>query len=302
MLTTPPRPPRPAFGPARLLLRASLLLVAALLPSFSPAQEKTLGIGPVDIAPALLLDASESTQTSLRRVAEALDGQFLSALQDTRKFQLVARRDLPALRRDGGLPDPEVSGSPAVDYLLVPSIDDFQDITEKMNFPALGRSAERRTLRLGLLAKIYEARTGRLLEAANLQIEQHDAHHTTAALQSAGGSPLDALLRRLAESGARVTTARVLDVIHPARIVARTGNIVTINRGDGTGIAPDQTWQVFALGAELVDPDTGASLGREESPVGRVRIQRVTPRSAQAEIVEEGQGLDRGALVRRAAD
>jgi hypothetical protein len=106
-------------------------------------------------------------------------------------------------------------------------------------------------------------------------------------------------VRRLRSAKAYAATQGVADVAFPARILAKTGKIVTINRGDGTGIAAGQLWEVFALGEELTDPDTGASLGREEVKVGQVRIQRVTARTAQGEVSGEDLGIDRGAIVRR---
>jgi hypothetical protein len=89
----------------------------------------------------------------------------------------------------------------------------------------------------------------------------------------------------------------VTDVIYPARAIAVSGAQVTINRGDGTNIAAGQTWGVFRLGEELKDPDTGESLGREETLVGKVRIMSVQPKTAKAEVVE-GSGIAVGDLLR----
>ena len=91
--------------------------------------------------------------------------------------------------------------------------------------------------------------------------------------------------------------ARVADVIYPARIVSKIDRQVTISRGEGSGVAVGQVWEVFALGEEMLDPDTGASLGREELKVGQVRISRVNPKTSQAEIVSDS-GIDKGALLR----
>jgi hypothetical protein len=228
-----------------------------------------------------------------------MDGQLISAIQSTRKFQIIARSDLAALQEEGGFTGEGLEGVSGVDYLLVATIDDFQDIKERVNFSGLGKVAERRTIRLGAVAKIYEAKTGKLLESANLQIKNFDAEQVLSNASSSGGSPADALIRQLAEQLAQQAAERIVDVAYPARILAKTGKVVTINRGDGTGIAAGQLWEVFALGEELIDPDTGVSLGREEMSVGKVRIQRVTPRTAQGEITGEDLGINRGAIIRR---
>ncbi|MEI9962926.1 MAG: hypothetical protein WDM76_17965 [Limisphaerales bacterium] len=54
----------------------------------------------------------------------------------------------------------------------------------------------------------------------------------------------------------------------------------------------------FALGEELIDPDTKESLGREEVKVGKVKVTQVNPKTSLAEIVEDT-GIDKGAVLRK---
>lgn len=275
-------------------------LVAAFSTLSLVAQEKTIGVSPVVVSSAIQSSAaSQRSEISLKRVAESMDGQFISALQSTRKFQVIARSDLPSLQEEGGFTGSGLAGVSGVDYLLVVSIDDFQDIQERVNFSGLGKVAERRTIRLGAVAKIYDSKSGKLLESSNLQIKNFDTEQVLSNSSNSGGSVSDALIRQLATELAQQAVIRVTEVVYPAKILAKTGKIVTVNRGDGTGIATGQLWEVFALGEELKDPDTGASLGKEEMSVGKVRILRVTPKTAQGEVSGEDLGIDRGAIVRR---
>jgi hypothetical protein len=91
-----------------------------------------------------------------------------------------------------------------------------------------------------------------------------------------------------------------VDVIYPAKILIRRDNIVTINRGEGGGVAEGDIFNVFTQGEELKDPDTGEVLGREEVKVGKVKITQVNPKTSQAEIVEDT-GVDKGAVLHKAA-
>jgi hypothetical protein len=54
---------------------------------------------------------------------------------------------------------------------------------------------------------------------------------------------------------------------------------------------------VFAVGEELIDPDTKESLGREEVLVGKARITNVQPKLSTAELLEDT-GVDKGAVLR----
>lgn len=267
-------------------------------PAPSPAL-KTVAIAKVKATPAILANANgNERRNSIERMTGALDGQLMSALQQTRKFTLLARSDADALVEENAASGKAFQFGHS-DLTLVVTVDDFQDFTETASFAAIGKSATKRVIRFAAVAKLYETKTNKLIETANLQEQNLDSEEDLAQAASTGGRLSDSLLIALTRRLSEKIAQRITDVAFPAKILAKTGNIVTINRGEGTGIATGQLWEVFALGAELIDPDTGASLGREELSIGKIRIQRVTARTAQGEVSGEDLGIDRGSIVRR---
>ncbi len=277
--TAPPPPPAGAPAPAATL--------------------KTLALAKVKTNSAVLTNASATARkNSIDRMSQALDGQLISSVQQTRKFTVLARSDSDALIEENAAAGQAFAFGKS-DLTLVVTIDDFQDFTQTATFASIGKTATKRVIRFSAVAKLYESATNKLVETANFQEQTLDTEEELANSSATGGELSDALLISLTRRMSEKIAQRVADVAFPARILAKTGKIVTINRGDGTGISVGQLWEVYALGAELIDPDTGASLGREEVPVGRIRIQRVTPRTTQAEINGEDLGIDRGAIVRR---
>ncbi len=299
-----------------LKFRSAAVLVAALsavlplsaqdaapAPAPAPAAPapalKAVAVAKIKATPSLLADAAgKSRKNSLDRMSQALDGQLIAALQQTRKFTVLARSDADALVEENAASGKNFSFGDS-DLTLVVTIDDFQDFTQTAHFATINKTATKRVIRFSTVAKLYETKTNKLVETANFQEQNLDTEEELANSASSGGELSDSLLVALTRRMGEKVAQRVADSAFPARILAKTGKIVTINRGDGTGIAVGQLWEVFALGEELKDPDTGASLGREEISVGKVRVQRVTPRTAQAEISGEDLGVDRGAVVRR---
>ena len=92
---------------------------------------------------------------------------------------------------------------------------------------------------------------------------------------------------------------RIADVIFPGEGARSSATRKSrINRGEGGGVAVGDTFNVFALGEELIDPDTKESLGREEVKVGRVKITQVNPKTSTAEILDDT-GIDKGAILRK---
>jgi len=81
------------------------------------------------------------------------------------------------------------------------------------------------------------------------------------------------------ETATRVAT-RVANVIFPVRVLIKRDKQITLNRGEGGGVEVGQVWTVFALGEELIDPDTKESLGREEVAVGKARITNLAPKTS----------------------
>jgi hypothetical protein len=260
---------------------------------------KALAVAKVKATPAILANAAgNERRNSIDRMTQALDGQLVSAVQQTRKFTVLARSDADALIEENAASGKAFQFGES-DLTLVVTVDDFQDFTQTATFAAIGKTATKRVIRFAAVAKLYETKTNKLVETANFQEQNLDTEEELALSASTGGELSDSLLLALTRRLSEKIAQRVADVAFPARILAKTGKIVTINRGDGTGIAAGQLWEVFALGEELTDPDTGASLGREEVKVGQVRVQRVTARTAQGEVSGEDLGIDRGAIVRR---
>jgi hypothetical protein len=90
----------------------------------------------------------------------------------------------------------------------------------------------------------------------------------------------------------------VTDVIFPIKVLIKNDKEVTINRGEGAGVAVGDTFNVFALGKQLIDPDTGEKLGNQEVNVGKVKITEVDPKFSKAQVLEDT-GIDQGAILRK---
>lgn len=286
------------------------LLACLLLPALAEAQsgKATLAISTVKATPSLESSMERNgKKASLGRVIEAVDSQLIDRVNATRKFEIVGRSDLSAV-----LKEQELGGSGNVDaksaaqagqlagakYLLVTTVDDFEDSTERMEFKTLNKVGLKRKVRLSAVAKIYESSTAKLLESASIRIERKDDRSDSTDLQK-NAELTDALLVDIVREAAERIATRVADVAFPIRVLAKRDGQITINRGEGGGVEVGQVFGVYALGEELIDPDTNESLGREEVMVGKARITAVNPKTSVAEVTEDN-GVDKGAVLRLA--
>lgn len=294
----------------QLPIIAGLGLVAgSLLNAQTTGQLETIAVSEVKVTTALTDSVRRAGKLNeLQRVTQALDGQLIDAINSTRKFNVVARSDLNVILREqefaaSGNVDLNSTGAAqrfqvaGVKYLVVPGVDDFQDYTETRTFEGLGRTVTRRVIRIGGVVRIYNTTTGQLLETANFKVSNDDLEEVNRAAR-AQGTLSEGLLADVSHEMAARVAARVEDVIYPARVLAKTGNQVTFSRGDGSTVAVNQVWEVYAIGEELIDPDTGVSLGANEVPVGKIRVNAVRPRFSTGVILEDF-GIDKGAIVRQ---
>jgi hypothetical protein len=274
--------------------------------AFAQTGKETLAIS--SVKPTGSLESAlngAGKKLSLGRVVEAFDSQLIAQVNATRKFEIVGRSDLKDV-----LKEQELGQSGNVDaksaaqagklagakYLLVTTIDDFEDSTERMEFKSLNKVGLKRKIRIGAVAKIYDSSTGKLLESASIKTDKKDDRSDSTSLQS-NAELTDALLSEAVQESAAKVANRVADVIFPVRVLIKRDKQVTINRGEGAGVEVGQVWNVFAQGEELIDPDTKESLGREEVMVGKARIANVAPKTSTAEILEDT-GIDKGAVLR----
>jgi curli biogenesis system outer membrane secretion channel CsgG len=295
----------------RLVTNMACLMGGILLLSHSAlAQKKQIGIGEIKPTNALRDLAAKTDQTdSLNHLVDSLNEHLIVAFQQSNKFEIIAHSDLGAILKEQSVPpgvitDPEdLKALPGkikgLDYLVLSAITDFKDQKSGQVVEDLNMRVDVRVVQANLILKIYNTTTGALVQAVNIPVSLTDKG--TSRIPSQGysnGAPDDSLIEAAVDQLAQQSVIRVVDIIYPAKIVAVTDNQVTLNRGQGTGIAPNQVWEVFALGNEMIDPDTGASLGHEEVKIGELQITDVLPEFSKAVIIGENHGIDRGAIVR----
>ena len=272
-----------------------------------------LGVGGVRVLPALEQQLKAADQGAVvRRVAETVEGQLTDALQNTRKFEIVARQDLDELFKEqdlrrGAIIDnnDEKAATPGkikgLQYLVVTSIDDFVDTEQSLYSADMGMAVNKRLLRISAIVRIYDTTTGVVKESMSVPVQME----STGTVRAAPGEQMrnpkatdDSVYVALVNQLSQRVSQRVVEAIFPAKVVAVTGGYVTLNRGSGTAIDRNQVWEVFAVGQELKDPDTGETLGREEMKVGEVVVVDVLPKFSKGQMFGDNRGIAVGNVAR----
>jgi curli biogenesis system outer membrane secretion channel CsgG len=313
----------------KTFLKTSLAVcAAALLPFLASAQEKaTIAIASIKATPSVMSSVdsktvagtavggkrevtSFDTKQELNRIIESLDSQLIDRVNATRKFDVLSRSDLSEVLKEqdlgaSGNVDAKTAAKAGklsgAKYLLIATVDDFQDYIEKAAFEGTGQTATKRVFRFSIVGKLYESTTGKLVESANFQTgnDEFKQIQMDRSYSVKSGELSDDMLVAISRSMAEKIANHFADVIFPPKILVKRDNTVTINRGEGGGVAAGDIFNVYALGEEMIDPDTKESLGREEVKVGKVKITQVGAKTSQAEILEDT-GIDKGTVLHKA--
>ena len=178
-----------------IFVAAGLAFAASLGAQTTTTGLKKIAISDVKPLGALVESVTKSgRKNSLDRVVQSLDSQLMDRVQNTRKFEVIGRSDMSSILKEADFSGGnfQVSG---VDYLLVTTVGDFQDYAETREFAALGKSASWRVIRLAVVGKIYDGKSGKLIESANIPIEVREQTEN-GANSLKNGDLSDSLLQR----------------------------------------------------------------------------------------------------------
>ena len=103
------------------------------------------------------------------------------------------------------------------------------------------------------------------------------------------GGGATAVGTKLLEVAAERITEAMMDAIYPLSLVAVDGDIVALNQGGDT-ISSGNLYELYRYGEKIIDPYTKESLGRSETLVGEISVERVNPKTSLGRIVRREPG------------
>ena len=296
----------------RILAAAILCILLGTAPAL--ADKPRLAIQDLVATDAVVTQAKAQSQHSvLEQILQGSDTQLANMINQTSRFDIVARSKYRTILREQGIADsgdvnpsdPQTARAfqmAGAQFVATLTVDNYQDITTTASFKGgFGTSkAERRTIQIQATLQIFDTTTAVMLESASVTIEESTTNEIMAGATE-NGRVTNALIGQVTKDIATKTSRIILDALVPAKVIGYTMGNITFNRGIGTGVEKGQIWQVFYPGEEMFDPDTGESYGAEEIPLGWARITSVQPKFSKAQAIQDF-GIDRGSIMRLAPD
>ena len=207
-----------------LLAVLAPLAASGTLHAQTPAEKPRLAIRAIAATPAVQAQAkSEGTDNALMQIEQGADPQLMDAIQATRRFDLVARSDMPSVLKEQDLTqsgnvnvmDPQAARAfqlAGARYVATVTIGNFQDITERTELlNQFGTSrAERRTIDLQATVKVFDSTSGTLFRSTTVSVSEAATNEILPGVEQRGAKTnvvLANAARRLATDAAEAIAA-----------------------------------------------------------------------------------------------
>ena len=219
-----------------------------------------------------------------------------ASFRATRKFRVLSRNKetLSALREEQEFAASDFAKGDAAEtgqfdnanYLILPTVQDFKFYRGHKALPNFDSKYKRTDS--GLLqvsAQMVDTTTGQIVTTFYMK----NAFSTKPEIvNSRAGSPSSINLTNMSKKVSASLADQFVDTVYPMKVVKRSGNNkVFINRGRDGGLKIGLVLNVYSAGEELIDPDTGESLGSSEEYIGQIKVERINPKITIANIIKE---------------
>lgn len=253
-----------------------------------------------------------------KEVEFEVNALFINELVKSGQFTVIERQRLDDILKEQNLSlSGQISPSTAVqagkllgvDYMLTGRITKFGQRQVGGNAGwGIAMSAKKKTLEGGLSVRLINTTTGEIVFADEATGE--DSNYKVNILGTGGGVDYDEtavdkvfrpaveeLSRKLIDKSGGLSGSGGTRPALSGKISKVDGDLVYLNMGKNKGVTVGQTFTVYALGEEIIDPDSGESLGAEETEVGKVEVIEVKAKYSKARVTS-GSGMTAGSVVR----
>lgn len=261
----------------------------AVMPFRTAAESFSFGGAPVKGSELARTLADQTTERLVQSgVLTVLDRQHIDEVAKERNFVEIYGRTPEELARFG-----KMLGA---DLLLVGSIETAGLETVTQTVEASGYSFSRSYAGMSVAARLLDVQSGAITWADTIRIGFDNSQLSR---MFPGGVPdASGTLIALNESMRDSLVATIVETVAPIKVALIDGDTVWLNRGAGR-LEPGMRLQIRGGGQDVVDPDTGESLGQAERTVAVVEVVTVDAKKSQCRVIEgRSEELRVGQLVR----
>jgi hypothetical protein len=240
-----------------------------------------------------------------KKFFDSLIDRMTNSIVNTRKFSVVDNARLKEAiaeqsKVDSGLSDakdaPKKGKIKSAGFILYGTVLSlgFEAAKSKGD----GFSGERVTAKVELNVRFMEAETGEAMASKTIIAEVSKNSVSSSATSTQNNLGEQALQAAIEKAACKVTD-KLMELAFPLVIIKVSRGSVTVNLPEERA-KKGMLLEVFEVGENMTDPDTGESLGPDEELLGELEITKVFPKFAKARPLSgmKTEILSKGMIVR----
>ncbi len=251
-------------------------------------------------------------------VGRGVSDMLVTSLVESGKFIVIERAELDEILKEEGLGQSglvtpqsaaKVGQLLGIQRMITGSVTEFGSKKNKVGggFGGFNLGVSTTTARVTVDLRIVNVNTGEITMAKsaegedsstgldNVGIEDIDFHNSS----SWDNTQLGIASREAINECVEYIVEDMQGLPWEGKIIKASGTTIYMKPGSKGGVQPGMEFAVYRPGEELIDPDTGISMGSEETKIGTIQYTAdIGEGKAGKALVKSGTGFQAGDLVR----
>ena len=286
-------------------MKKILFVILAATVMFSPA----FALAKKKIAVMDLVDKAGNSHGGWHNVGSGMADMLVTALVKTGKFDVIEREQLHKVMEEQklgstGAITPESAAKVGqilgINFIVTGSVTEFGIKDSQLGVGNLGSilpfgggvSTHTNTAKVAMDVRFIDTSTAQILNAFTGEGEESSTGVSVdlnaAPSVAFGKTGFDeTVIGKATRKSIEALTKQMLEAAYGpqlVKIIKIDGNKIYINAGEDDGATNGKNYDIWQKGEELLDPDSGVSLGSEDKKVGRAWIVKVEKKYSIAEV------------------
>ncbi|MCB9058820.1 MAG: hypothetical protein H6627_09655 [Calditrichae bacterium] len=255
-------------------------------------------------------------------IGNGLSDMLITALVESKKFIVIERGELDQVMQEQGLgmtgavtpqSAAKVGQLLGVELIITGSVSEFGTKQDKIggalsNLSGFNLGVSTESARSVVDIRLVNTSTGEIITAKKAEGEESSKSLDNIGVDGINFNNSSTWDKTILGKAARQSVEKCVDIITDGMaditwqgkvIKANSDGTLFMKPGSAAGVSSGMTFWVYRPGEELIDPDTGISLGSEEMKIGKIEVvSDVAGGKACKAIVKSGSNFETGDLVR----
>jgi len=254
-------------------------------------------------------------------IGQGVADMLVTKLVESKQYLVIERNQLDAILKEQGLGQSglvtqqsaaKVGQLLGVEMIVTGSISEFGEKKSKVGggIGSLGGfniGVATKTARVAVDIRLVNTSTGEIIAAKSAKGEDSSTGLDNVGVEDVNFHNSDTWDNTQLGIASRIAIEKCVDYINEGmsgilwegKIIKASGTKIYMKPGSKGGIQPGMKFSVYRPGEELIDPDTGLSLGSEETKIGEIEyLADIGDGKAGTAMVKSGTGMQAGDLIR----